>query len=223
MTCKELFAKARGVVFDFEGTLVDFQWQLAPAVADSLAALSAAGVDTTPLGPEPGYAQLYNGTLDLLARAGDEPGSDQARRLLDEVYDRYDADALTRWGLRDGVAKVVESLAGRGLKLSLVSNVGQTALEACLAKLGLNGMIPVVISRNQVSRLKPHPGGLLAAADRMGVPPEYCVKVGDSLNDVGAARTAGMMSCYISGGENLPAQMRDNPPDCFINDLPDLL
>jgi beta-phosphoglucomutase-like phosphatase (HAD superfamily) len=57
----------------------------------------------------------------------------------------------------------------------------------------------------------------------MGVAPGSCIKVGDSLNDVGAARAAGMMSCYISGGENLPAQMRENPPDCSIVTLPDLL
>lgn len=223
MSCATLFKKAQAVVFDFEGTLVDFQWRLAPAVAESLKALDAAGVDTALLGPEPGYAQLYNGTMDLLAEADGGPDPERVRRTLDEIYDRYDADALTRWNLRDGAAQVVESLAGRGLNLSLVSNVGHTALRACLRKLGLDGRIPVVISRNQVSRLKPHPEGLLAAADKMGVEPAAVIKVGDSLNDVGAARAAGMMSCYISGGENPPAQMAANPPDCSIVTLLDLV
>lgn len=45
---------------------------------------------------------------------------------------------------------------------------------------------------------KPHPGLLLRAAARLGVPPSECVVIGDAAADVGAALAAGMWSILIS-------------------------
>ncbi len=65
-----------------------------------------------------------------------------------------------------------------------------------LAALGANGLFDVVVANGEPDgpqRLKPHPGGYLEAARRLGVAPEECLVIGDRDDaDGAAARAAGM-------------------------------
>ena len=207
------------VLFDFEGTLVDFQWQLEPAVNETLEALSKTGLKPEWYGEKPGYAHIYNHTLDLLAQGKGQGSSGTAAAFVDTIYDRYDADALTRWNLYPDTLEMLGKLRNQGFKMALVSNVGKTSLLAAMEKLGLSDMIQVVISRNDVSRIKPHPEGLLAAAKALDVASGEALFIGDSRNDVSAARHAGMLAGYLRGGEDSPENMALFPADIELDKL----
>lgn len=56
----------RAVLFDFEGTLVDFQWRLAEAEAELRTAFAAQGYGTAG-----NYAELWNAAADLAVPQGD--------------------------------------------------------------------------------------------------------------------------------------------------------
>jgi len=67
-----------------------------------------------------------------------------------------------------------------------------------LLKLGAN--VPVV-TRDQVRHAKPDPDVFLTAAERLGVPINQCVVVGDSVWDMLAARRAWALGVgLLSGG-----------------------
>ena len=211
-------AKVKEVLFDFEGTLVDFQWQLEPAVAETLEALSKAGLQRQWYGEKPGYAHIYNQTLDLMhQRKGLAPDSESA--LVDTIYDRYDADALERWNLYPDTLELLETLRHQGFQMAIVSNVGKWALKAAMEKLQLSHLVQVIISRDDVLKIKPHPEGLLSAAKTLGVQPAEVLFVGDSRNDVGAARQAGMQAGYLRGGEDTPEAMALFPADIELDSL----
>ena len=59
-----------------------------------------------------------------------------------------------------------------------------------LGRLGIRPYFRVVIDRDQVTRGKPHPDLLLAAARRLGYPPEQCLIFEDSAPGFAAAREA---------------------------------
>ena len=212
-------ATLKGVLFDFEGTLVDFQWQLEPAVEETLEALSKAGFKRQWYGEKPGYAHIYNHTLDLAEQGKGEKSSNSARDLMDRIYDRYDAAALTRWNRYPDTLEMLEELRDQGFKMGLVSNVGEASLQEAMEKLGLSGLLQVVVSRDDVSRLKPHPEGLLTALKALDLAPGETLLVGDSRNDVGAARRAGMMAGYLRGGEDSPEAMALFPADLELDAL----
>ena len=217
-----IFAKIatiKEILFDFEGTLVDFQWQLEPAVAETLETLSKAGFGRQFYGEKPGYAHLYNHTLDLTEQGKGEMSSASAKSLIDTIYDRYDADALTRWNLYPDTLEMLVKLRDMGFKTGLVSNVGKVSLGAAMDKLMLSPLLQVVVSRNDVSRLKPHPEGLLTAAKALDVGPGEVLFIGDSRNDVGAARRAGMLAGYLRGGEDSPEAMALFPADLELDEL----
>jgi phosphoglycolate phosphatase len=211
-------SKIKAVLFDFEGTLVDFQWQLEPAVTETLEALSKAGFQRQCYGEMPGYAHIYNHTLDLV-KQGKGLASNSAATLVDDIYDRYDADALKRWNLYPDTLEVLEMMKHQGFQMAVVSNVGKCSLIAAMEKLRLSHLIQLTISRNEVFKIKPDPEGLLTAAKALGVKPAEVLFVGDSRNDVGAARQAGMQAGYLRGGEDSQEAMALFPADIELDEL----
>lgn len=201
----------RSVVFDLEGTLVDFQWRLAEAEAELRQAFAAQGYDTAG-----NYAQLWNAAAGI---AHERNELEALRRTLGPMYDRWDADALTRWSLRADVVKLFDELAGRGIPMALVSNIGRIALDALLARFDLQNRLAPTISRDEVIRMKPDAEGVLRALAEIGARPEDSLFVGDSRTDVRAARNVGMPVAIIRGGECVEADFADDPPDHFITGL----
>jgi beta-phosphoglucomutase-like phosphatase (HAD superfamily) len=61
----------------------------------------------------------------------------------------------------------------------------------------LRARLPVVVTRDDVVRGKPHPDLFLKAAWAIGIPPERCLAVEDSFNGIRAAHAAGMMPVMV--------------------------
>jgi HAD superfamily hydrolase (TIGR01509 family) len=204
----------RTVVFDFEGTLVDFQWRLGPAQAELRRAFAGLGYLV-----EGNYAEMWNAAAELATPQG---RLEELRRALYPVYDRWDADALTRWSPRPGAAGLLQGLADRRVASAMVSNVGRAALGAALVRFGLRRWLQPVLSRDEVMRLKPNPQGVSAVLAAMKTPAPEALFVGDSLADVHAARAVGMRVAIIRGGEVDVTAFAAAPPDWMVSRLEEL-
>ncbi len=207
----------KALIFDFEGTLVDFQWLLAEAEAEGAAALANLGM--IPEGQGGSYADLMN----IAWRYQENFGRSDGVAALSVIYDRYDADALTRWQVRDGVRETLKEIKSRGIFTGLVSNVGTAGLSSALESLGLGPFLDLAVSRNDARWLKPHPAGLQLVCRRLGCEAKEVWYVGDSLDDIKAARNAGIPVAVVEGGQNRLSEIREAKPDWIIVGLPDLL
>ncbi|MCZ2421313.1 MAG: HAD family hydrolase [Burkholderiales bacterium] len=199
------------VVFDFEGTLVDFQWRLGQAEDELRAAFAAQGYAT-----RGNYAELWNAAADSALPQGRLA---ELRRALAPVYDRWDADAATRWSPRPGAAALLEALAGQGIGTALVSNCGRAAIAAVLGRFGLDRRLAPVVCRDDVVYMKPHAEGALRALAELRAAPEEALFVGDSRADVLAARAAGLRVAVIRGGECDEAAFAALQPDYWVSRL----
>ena len=208
----------KGLLFDFEGTLVDFQWRLAEAEAEALRILTQCRIPTESRS-SPHYAEAMN----LALRHQERTGRSEAFDLLSALYDRYDADALDRWQVRPGVKDLLPRIRDKGLKTGLVSNVGRTSLDRALIKLDLQAQIDFSVSRNEAHWLKPHPRGLLMACHGLGCRPSEVLYLGDSLDDIQAARGAGVAVIIISGGQHRLPEIKKAAPEGIIKDWEEFL
>ena len=95
---------------------------------------------------------------------------------------------------------VLTSLAGRGLKLGIITNKAAWLTEPLLQELGLRPLFACVVSGDTVAERKPHPLPLLHAAMLAGVTPSECIYVGDAERDVQAAHAAGMPALVANYG-----------------------
>lgn len=209
------------ITFDFEGTLVDFQWNLDGAVRDVVAAMSKEGVNPAEL-QGMNYAAVYN----FIRGKEQEWGFDEGYlvSIIASIYDKYDLDAASRWQPVDGLAETLQRLDG--YRFALVSNIGRLGLAGVLPKFGLDQCFPITITRNDVQVLKPDPEGLLHVINSVGAAKDEVIHIGDSLADLHAARNAGVKVCIILGGENKPEVIMKEKPDYVIDkfsSLPDVL
>ncbi len=85
-------------------------------------------------------------------------------------------------------------------RLAVVTSRSRREANAFLAQYGLTDLFLAVITRNDVRRLKPHPMPVRMAAERLGVPPEQCVMVGDTGVDVRSAKAAGALVIAVLCG-----------------------
>ncbi len=213
------------VIFDFEGTLVDFQWQLRAAMEKVYPLLedcmSSAGLDREVVAGAD-YCRLYN---YLQKNISDTALRTEIINQIALVYDDFDADAARRWCTYPGVSGLLSALKKAGWGLALDSNVGRLALDSMLEKFSLGDYFDLTVSRNDVSLLKPEVEGINTirsyyrdkAADI-----NQMFMVGDSVTDIETARNAGIKVIVLVNGEDKPERLRSYKPDYLIENLAEL-
>jgi HAD superfamily hydrolase (TIGR01509 family) len=96
-----------------------------------------------------------------------------------------------------GVRELLAELRQRGILLGLASASLRQWVDATLAGLQLEAAFDATISASEVHRSKPAPDLYLAAAERLGVPPEECLAVEDTASGIASAKAAGMVAAQI--------------------------
>jgi HAD superfamily hydrolase (TIGR01509 family) len=102
-----------------------------------------------------------------------------------------------------GARELLRVLAEEGVPHAIATSGRLETARLSLEMLGAPSDLPVV-TRDQVRYAKPDPDLFLAAADRLGLPIERCVVVGDSIWDLLAAQRARALAVgVLSGGYGL--------------------
>lgn len=106
-------------------------------------------------------------------------------------------------GVRDALRRIP-------LPAAVVSNSHMARVQASVRRAGLDTIFgPRVFSAEQVERPKPYPDVYLYAARQLGVEPQRCVVVEDSIAGLNAARAAGMKTIAFVGASHIPAGYAD--------------
>lgn len=112
-----------------------------------------------------------------------------------------------------GVLEMLTALDTAGLGLGIVTGKGRAAWDVTHVYSGI-GSFDVVVTDDDVQAAKPHPGGLLTAAEALGIAPEEAVYIGDSTVDMKAGRNAGMRI-----GAALWAKTAPGEPEAFVRKI----
>ena len=102
----------------------------------------------------------------------------------------------------DGVPDALRRLRERGWRLACVTNKPREFTLPLLERAGLAELLDAVVCKDDVVHGKPHPEIVLQACSRLKVNPSEAVMIGDSLNDVQAARAAGVRVILVESGYN---------------------
>jgi HAD superfamily hydrolase (TIGR01509 family) len=109
----------------------------------------------------------------------------------------------------DGSLEILRDLERRRLMLGVVTSRNREEAAAFLAQHDLGDLFWVVITRDDVRRLKPHPMSVAKAAEHLGLSPEQCVMVGDTNLDVRAAKRAGALAVGVLCGFGTQRDLQD--------------
>lgn len=230
----------RGVAFDLDGTLVDSAPGLTAAVDNALYAL-----ELPMAGEERVVTWIGNGADVLIQRAltwarqeratlraaqgkpsvdhDDIPQAEQ-QAILRKLFDRYYGEVAEEGSfLFPAVADTLGALHAKGLPLALVTNKPTPFVAPILASLDIAKYFTVVIGGDDVKNKKPHPEPLLMVAEKLGLAPAELLFVGDSRNDIQAAKAAGCCSIGLTYGYNYGEPISLSEPDYIFDQFNELL
>ena len=147
-----------------------------------------------------------------------------APKVLSALIDAYASPAVQAPPAVDqGARGALETLAGRGLTLGVVSNVMRTpgsVLRQILDRSGLLPPLKVLAFSDECGIRKPDPEIFRLTLQQIGVAPEEAVHVGDDpVLDVEGARDAGMAVIQVTADGRATAPVK---PDLVISRLRDL-
>ena len=192
----------RLIALDLDGTLVDS----APDIAHCLgAALESIGYEAP--GEARTRAWIGDGLETLIARAiahgagGHAAQPDERhRKALAAFLECYNANLFERSRLYPGVAETLGSLHARGFRLCCITNKRYAFSQELLLQAGIRERFELLLGGDSLSEKKPSPLPLKVAAETLGMQPSAATLVGDSHQDLRAARAAGFGFVLASYG-----------------------
>ena len=179
---------SRGVLWDMDGTLVESGELHFVAWRETLAA-EGRGYERAD------HDVVFGMRNDAVLRRLVDPaiGADEIERIAGAKERRY-RELVAAEGIEPlpGVRSWLAALRADGWRLAVASSAPRENLDAVLVATGIEGAFDAIVSGEDVARGKPDPDVFLAAAERLGAPPERCVVVEDAPAGVLAGRRAGM-------------------------------
>jgi phosphoglycolate phosphatase len=206
------------LLFDLDGTLIDSVPDLALAVNSTLADFKRAQYDEDHI-----RGWVGNGVGVLMARA--LSGSSTVDEKLDKsliadavtIFSNYYKQYLcVKSALYKGVKPGLQALKSAGYRLAIVTNKPEQFIPPILDGFEISDLFELKIGGDTLPQKKPHPAQLLLALKELNVSAEESVMVGDSKNDILAAKAAGIDSIGLTYGYNYGENIAACGPDwCF--------
>lgn len=98
----------------------------------------------------------------------------------------------SRLPAKPGVEDFLKQAHANGLSVALATSSGRKKPTVHLERLGLLSYFDLLVTAEDVERIKPHPDLFLKAAEKLGCTPDECLVVEDSLNGLLAGVNAHM-------------------------------
>ncbi len=219
---KIAFVQVKLVLFDLDGTLVDSVGDLAWCGNEMLRKLEIPLRD-----PQAAQNWVGNGlerfikrflTNDMNAEP-DEVLFRAGQKIFSELYGEHASDHSE---LYPGAIEALEILSKFELHLACVTNKPEPFTSRLIAAMELDSFFELIVAGDTTARKKPDPMPLHYAADYFGLEYDACLMVGDSSNDVLAARAAGFSVVCVPYGYNHGNNISDANPDLVIENLVEL-
>jgi len=190
----------RGIIFDLDGTLLDTAGEIVAAMNRSLEEMGLAPLEASRI-----QALIGRGVRSLVERALAEAHGG-ALIQVDRAVERFEAHYAQTVGtdarLFPGAMPGLKRFALAGIPMGVVTNKPRFFTEMLLERAEVKPLFKVLVAGDDGIARKPQGDMLEAACREMGTRPADTLMLGDSDNDVLAARAAGCPVWCVPYGYN---------------------
>ena len=210
-----------GVLFDLDGTLVTFNFDVQGSRKALFAELTKLGFDMSNL-------SLTSPTQNVIDAARSQAETGRAKidfgRVRERLFSILDGFELDSGRSVTAFPEAKETLANlRGFaKLGVLTNSGRKAASRILGRSSLLGYFDFVLTRDDVDAMKPSPEGVNKAVAMFALPKEKVVYVGDGLLDIIAAKAAGLKVISVATGNYTVEKLKSEGADVVLGSLSEL-
>ncbi|WP_409240662.1 phosphoglycolate phosphatase [Mergibacter septicus] len=214
--------KFKVIGFDLDGTLVNSLPDLALSVNSALAEFNLPPADESLV-----LTWIGNGADILIERAIEWTGQvfDQTTKdQIKESFNHYYAQNLCNVSrLYPQVKETLTILKQQGYTLAVVTNKPTRHVQPVLSAFGIDHLFSETLGGQSLPAIKPHPAPLYYLCGKFGILPQELLFVGDSKNDILAAKAAGCPVVGLTYGYNYNIPIAEAKPDWAFDNFEQLL
>ena len=217
--------RVRGLLFDVDGTLSDTDDHMVDRITQSLLPISWLYKNKDPrkfarwlvvaIEMPANFIYSLTGILGI-----NLPLSDFYHWL--SHHRRKNNSAGDRFWIIPGVKELLEEL-NKHYPLAVVSARDAASTAHFLEHFDLMQYFRVIVTAQTCEYTKPFPDPVLFAADQLGIEPEACVMIGDTIVDVLAGKSAGAQTVAVLCGFGTQGELKRAGADLILSITPDLI
>lgn len=215
-------AMTLGILFDLDGTLFTFNFDIQGSRRALLSELSKFGFDTSGLSLNSPTQNIIDAAKSQVAAGSVKVDFASVKRRLYSILDEFEIESGKSVTAFPGAKEVLVTLRSRSAKLAVLTNSGGRASSRLLERSSLRSFFDFVLTRDDVDAMKPRPEGLSQAVSLFGLPKERVVYVGDSPYDIMAAKAAGLKVVSVATGNYRVERLRSEGADVVVGSLAEL-
>lgn len=223
MTIENHVLSVDAVIFDLDGTLIDS----APIYYELIDVIFAK-LGIPPVSKKVLLEAMKDGEFewDLVLpdrmRSCKEEVIKTARTIIDDIAPSMFSKDVK---LIPGTVDAFHEIAAEGIRLAVATSTLRDYMAVKLAPLreaGIENLLEVVVTADDVRLKKPHAEPLLKCSAMLGLDPIQCVYVGDTRVDIRAGNAAGMRTVGVLTGFDGYNALKNEKPTVIINSIADL-
>jgi HAD superfamily hydrolase (TIGR01549 family) len=213
----------KAVIFDLDGTLVGFNLDYRALRAEVKGYLVKRGVPASVLSLKENIFEMLNKAEIFVKNSG--KSAEKIAAIRSEalgIAEKYELEAAMSTGLLSGAVETLKALKRMGLKIGLCTINSEKSASYILQRFKIVEFFDVVVTRNMVSQVKPHPEHLQVVLNALSAVPEESVVVGDSSVDMQCARDLRAIAVGLPTGISTVQQLTSQGANYIITSITDL-
>jgi phosphoglycolate phosphatase len=220
------WSNIRAIAFDLDGTLIDSVPDLAAATNATLAQNQYQPVTEALV-----RSWVGNGAQVLMQRAlsyvsampEDAPDLQVILEpIMPQFMHHYGEHLQKHSRLYPGVVDTLQQLKQAGFKLAIVTNKPYRFTVPLLTAFGLDDLFSEVLGGDSLAKMKPDPMPLQHLLKQWQLDESQLLMIGDSKNDILAAKAANVMSIGLTYGYNYGEDIGLSSPHAICENFADI-
>ena len=216
----------RAVIFDVDGTLVTFTFDIVGTRSALIGELLSRGYSTSNLTTTTLTQVILDSAKEQIDSGQVKDDYQTLRSRVYSMLDRFELDSGREAKPIHGTLKTLKALRLSAIRLGALTNSGRAGATKVLKKGGLMNAFELILTRDDVPAMKPKPDGILRALDLFNLSKDELLCVGDSVIDIQAADAAGVRVASVATGNYSRERLQTEGADLImssISELPGLL
>jgi phosphoglycolate phosphatase len=211
--------KFKAVLFDLDGTLVEFRFKVKESRLAMIEWLKGNGFHTDDFTEETKTQKIFQAVKEQSDSGIVSINFDSAKKSLSDILEKFEFESFKVARPHPGSLRLLKRLKDDQILTALVTNSGRHPVDSVLGTFGFLPYFSTIITRDEMKLMKPEPDGILKAIDELNVEKEVSIYVGDSTIDIQAARKAGIPCIALSQGMYSGQILAKEEPDYLISDI----
>jgi len=212
------------VVFDLDGTIVNFNLDYKAARAEVIEFLGTQGFPRSLFSlNESVFEMLKKVEISMRNKGKNEKEFSKFRETVLAILEKYEIESASSTSLIPGIVETLKALNKMKLKLALFTVNSKKSTNYILETFRLKKYFDAVVTRDSVPSVKPNPVHLETALKKLKIKPVEAMVVGDSIWDIKSAQELHAFAVGVTYGVSTQEELTRAGTNCLISSPTDLI